>query len=265
MSYSSIASHPIQTIFTNSEKPSNEIFEQFVFQKMPKGTAFGNFAHDILENISFQDQSRWETVIKKNAQKALGWAHQITATQETELGLYIQWFEHICKDNIKAGYKTFQLHDIQHKISELEFYFDYKKIQIHVLKKVLKQSFEIEWKSDMAIEGLMNGFIDLVFEHKGKYYILDWKTNFLGNNLEAYQTENLEQAMSNNNYHLQYMIYTVALCRYLKTKIKNFDYDTHFGGVLYMFVRGIRQEQSNGIYFNRLTKNEHKLLERVLN
>lgn len=264
LSYSSIAAHPSQTIFINNQNPSSEAFEQFVFQKMPKGTAFGNFVHDILETISFQNQSRRDVIIKKAAQKALGWGHQITATQETELGLYHEWFEHICKAKIRTSQGSFQLQDVEHKISELEFYFDYKKIQVNVLKKALKQSFEIEWKSDLNIEGLMNGFIDLVFEQGGKYYILDWKTNYLGNSIEAYQTENLEQAMRNNNYHLQYMIYTVALCRYLKTKIKDFDYDTHFGGALYFFVRGIRQGHKTGIYFNRLTKNEYKLLERVL-
>lgn len=264
LSYSSIAAHPIHTIFTNSEAPCTEAFEQFVFQKMPKGTALGNFVHNILEIISFKDQTRWEITIKKAAQKVLGWGHQITATQETELGLYHEWFDHICKANIRTSHGTFQLQDIEHKISELEFYFDYKKIHLHILQKTLKKSFEIEWKNDLNIEGLMNGFIDLVFEKGGRYYILDWKTNYLGNSIEAYQTENLEQAMRNNNYHLQYMIYTVALCRYLKTKIKNFDYDTHFGGVLYFFVRGIRQGHKTGIYFNRFSKSEYKLQERML-
>jgi exodeoxyribonuclease V beta subunit len=264
LSYSSIAVHPTQTIFINNETPSTEAFEQFVFQKMPKGTVFGNFAHSVLETISFHDQSRWDVVIKKAAQKAMGWGHQITATQETELGLYHQWFEHICKAKIRTSQGSFQLQDVENKISELEFYFDYKKIHLHNLQKTLKQTFEIEWKNDLNIEGLMNGFIDLVFEQGGKYYILDWKTNYLGNSIEAYQTENLELAMRNNNYHLQYMIYTVALCRYLKTKITDFDYDTHFGGTVYFFVRGIRQGHKTGIYFNRFSKAEYKLLERML-
>jgi exodeoxyribonuclease V beta subunit len=98
---------------------------------------------------------------------------------------------------------------------------------------------------------MMNGFIDLVFEHKGKYYILDWKTNYLGNSLEAYHSDGLEQAMNHHNYHLQYLIYTVALCRYLQTRIPNFDYEKHFGGVIYMFVRGVREGKNTGIYFNR--------------
>ena len=264
LSYSSIASHPSQTVFINNETLSTESFEQFIFQKMPKGAGFGNFVHAILESISFQDQSRWETIIKKNAQKALGWSHQITDNQLIELGLYHQWFEHICKAKIRTSQGSFQLQDIEHKISELEFYFDYKKIHLHILQKTLKQAFELEWKNDFNIEGLMNGFIDLVFELGGKYYILDWKTNYLGNNLEAYQPENLDNAMLNNNYHLQYMIYTVALCRYLKTKIKNFDYDTHFGGAVYLFVRGIRQGHKTGVYFNRLNKSEYKLVEKAL-
>ena len=146
----------------------------------------------------------------------------------------------------------------------MQFYFDYKKINLNNLKTVLKQEFELEQKLDIHIEGLMNGFIDLVFEQDGKFYILDWKTNYLGNNLNAYNQENLLNAMNINNYHLQYMIYTVALVRYLRQKIENFDYDTHFGGILYLFVRGVRINNTTGIYFNRLTENEYCIIEKVI-
>ena len=82
--------------------------------------------------------------------------------------------------------------------------------------------------------------------------------------MNAYNQENLLNAMNINNYHLQYMIYTVALVRYLRQKIENFDYDTHFGGVLYLFVRGVRINNTTGIYFNRLTENEYCIIEKVI-
>ena len=74
----------------------------------------------------------------------------------------------------------------------------------------------------------MTGFIDLFFEHQGKYYILDWKSNHLGNNLENYSQENMEEAMKGSNYNLQYYIYTIAANRFLKTKIKDYNYEKHF-------------------------------------
>ena len=61
------------------------------------------------------------------------------------------------------------------------------------------------------IEGVMNGKIDLFFEKDGKFYILDWKSNYLGPNVESYSDEQLQHAMSDSNYHLQYLIYCYAV------------------------------------------------------
>ncbi len=262
LSYSSIASH--SPVFpTTSEQASTDVFEQFVFQKMPRGTGFGNFVHGILERISFQDQSRWDKTIHQAAQKSLGWGHKLNEAQETEAKLYHQWLHHICNTTIDTKSDSFKLSEVAYKISELEFYFDYTKIQVEKLKTVSTKIIDIDYKSDLRLEGLMNGFIDLVFQYNEKYYILDWKTNYLGNSLNAYQAENLDQAMSQNNYHLQYMMYTVALCRYLAQKLPNFDYETHFGGSIYLFVRGLRSEQNTGIFFDRFSKNEFEELEKA--
>ena len=100
----------------------------------------------------------------------------------------------------------------------------------------------------------MNGKIDLFFEHEGKYYILDWKSNFLGNSLDFYDTKHVTDAMYENNYNLQYLIYTVALTKYLKLRKPDFDYDTHFGGVIYLFLRGVRAGGQTGIYFTKPAK-----------
>ena len=59
----------------------------------------------------------------------------------------------------------------------------------------------------------------------------------------------MEAAMIGSNYHLQHMIYTVALKRWLEKKIANFDFDTHFGGVIYVFLRGARENGETGIYY----------------
>jgi exodeoxyribonuclease V beta subunit len=88
----------------------------------------------------------------------------------------------------------------------------------------------------------------LIFEYAGKYYILDWKSNFLGDSLSWYNTNSLRNTMNDGNYHLQYLIYTLALKKYLTVKLQGFDYESQFGGVAYMFLRGIRKNQESGIF-----------------
>ncbi|MBA1331322.1 hypothetical protein QQ73_09210, partial [Candidatus Endoriftia persephone str. Guaymas] len=99
--------------------------------------------------------------------------------------------------------------------------------------------------------GLMRGFIDLVFQHQGRFYLADYKSNHLGNRPEEYHCEALEQAMQAHRYRLQYLIYTLALHRYLRQRLPDYDYQRHFGGVYYLFVRGIRPGSRHGIFYDR--------------
>ena len=71
----------------------------------------------------------------------------------------------------------------------------------------------------------------------------------MGNDLEDYNAENIKFAMKENNYNLQYLIYTIALVKYLGTRKSDFDYEKDFGGVIYFFVRGVREDGSGGIFF----------------
>ena len=91
--------------------------------------------------------------------------------------------------------------------------------------------------------GMMKGFIDLVFEFEGKYYIADWKSNHLGNSYSDYSQERISGEMEKHNYFLQYYIYSAALNRYLKQRLgSSYSYEKHFGGVYYFFVRGMNPE-----------------------
>ena len=88
------------------------------------------------------------------------------------------------------------------------------------------------------VTGLLTGKIDLIFFHNGKYYIVDYKSNHLGDGTECYSRENMAKAVAEHRYDFQYSIYALALYRYLKTKIKNLDFSSVFGGVIYLFLRG---------------------------
>ena len=84
----------------------------------------------------------------------------------------------------------------------------------------LPEGFHISTKQNENIEGVLHGFIDLFFECNGKYYILDWKSNFLGDTVDDYANNKLVGAMSDSNYHLQYIIYSLAIKKYLTSKEK---------------------------------------------
>ncbi|MFM9726232.1 PD-(D/E)XK nuclease family protein, partial [Streptomyces scabiei] len=88
----------------------------------------------------------------------------------------------------------------------------------------------------LNVKGLLKGFVDLIFCFEGQYYILDYKSNYLGNKPSDYEQDSLEQAMSSHQYHLQYLIYTVALHRLLKQRIANYSPEQHLGGVYYTFL-----------------------------
>ena len=98
----------------------------------------------------------------------------------------------------------------------------------------------------------MTGIIDLVFEHQGKYYLADYKSNFLGANLENYRPEALAHAMLERRYDLQALLYSLALHRYLRQRLPDYDYKQHFGGYFYLFLRAMRPASgaTRGVYFD---------------
>ncbi len=101
--------------------------------------------------------------------------------------------------------------------------------------------------------GLMKGFVDLVFEHRGRYYLADWKTNWLGPDPHDYDAARIAAEMHRHHYDLQYYVYAVALHRYLAARVPAYDYGRHMGGAYYFFVRGMTPAtgMERGVYFER--------------
>jgi len=102
-----------------------------------------------------------------------------------------------------------------------------------------------------ALAGSLRGFVDLVFEHEGRYYLLDYKSNHLGEDRASYGAIALADAMIEHHYVLQYHLYWVALHRYLLLRLPDFDYERHMGGVLYLFLRGMAPGDGHGVYTDR--------------
>ena len=89
------------------------------------------------------------------------------------------------------------------------------------------------------IEGFLSGFMDLVFQHEGRWWLVDWKSNWLGDSPEAYGPEALEREMLGQHYGLQYHLYLLALHRLLRQRLPNYEYERDVGGAVYVFVRGV--------------------------
>ncbi len=100
-----------------------------------------------------------------------------------------------------------------------------------------------------TVRGMLRGFIDLVFEHDGRFWVADYKSNHLGDGLADYGPDALAGEILRHRYDLQYVLYTLALHRLLKTRLAHYDYDTHFGGVRYLFLRAL--PDGGGVYAAR--------------
>jgi exodeoxyribonuclease V beta subunit len=107
--------------------------------------------------------------------------------------------------------------------------------------------------------------MDLVFRRGERFYLVDWKSNWLGDRFEDYEPAPIRKAMEAHRYFLQYHLYLVALDLYLARRVPDYDYEKHFGGVFYIFLRGIDPEHpARGIFHDRPPQTlVHALRERL--
>ena len=226
-------------------------YENFVFKELKKGAFTGNLLHYIFERIDFKNDEKWEQIVK-SALKRLG-----TIDDAEFSSKLVDMLREVMHVSLFDGEKTFTLSQIgsSNKMTEMEFDFLLHPFNSQKLAALSSEGTVFSVKPSDELEGIMNGKVDLIFRFEEKFYILDWKSNHLGNDLNCYGEVGLAAAMEENNYHLQYHIYTDALDRYLKLRLPGYDYDLHFGGVFYLFLRGIRKKASSGIFFRKPDKN----------
>lgn len=266
ISYSFLSGKHATSVKENSKTYTDDSYDKFVFKDLPKGAHIGNLLHTIFEYIDFEDANTWETHIQRSVQRYTPGKIQDVIFLNA-LTILVQ---HTLGATIQIGDELIPLNTISRnkRVNELEFNF---LVNHHIDFKALDQFFASDSEREIHayggnVMGMMTGFIDLIFEHEGKYYILDWKSNFLGDDLKHYEHQAVLNAMNENNYHLQYCIYTVAMKRFLESKLgDSFDYNKHFGGVIYLFLRGVRKGDSTGIYTNKLTLEMVEKLEEILN
>lgn len=234
----------------NEDQGGEEEFRSIF--SFPRGAGAGTFMHDLLEHLDFGD-------IAVGAEKVRGYVSQ----KLQQYGYAVEWLDtvmamlqNVVNTPLVSGESGLLLSRVksEQRLPELEFYFPLAKSGKRSLQKIFaKHGIDERVGQHLdfhEVEGFLKGYIDLVFEYNGRYYVVDWKSNHLGRNLEYYQEENLREAMVQGMYILQYLLYTVALHQYLKTRIPDYRYDEHFGGILYLFLRGVRPDRgpSCGIY-----------------
>lgn len=218
-----------------------ELYEELNQFNLPKGTNTGLLLHSIFEEIVFNDP---KTVIP------------VVETLLTRYGFDPKWnntvtqlvydsLNHNLKDELSLG--KLEPRDC---LVEMEFHFPVKGLSLGKMMKIIrneKNSIHID-----SIRGFMKGFIDLIFKVGDSYYILDYKSNFLGDSFEDYNSLSLVNEIVHSNYDVQYYIYTTALHRLLSKTVKDYSYEKNFGGVFYLFLKGVKKgKEGSGVFFDK--------------
>ena len=226
------------------EEPAQATYSRFTFQK---GAKAGTFLHDLLEHQTF-DQAMDAALIEKKSQEY--------GFDEAWLPCLTQWMQDVLDTDLNG----FALSDLkpQQTLREMEFYLSCDRLRAAELNRLLFENHYSQGADAYhfsTINGFLKGFIDLVFEHDGRYFVADYKSNYLGARREDYDLESCRQAMFEHHYHLQYLIYTLALHRYLQQRLAGYDYERDIGGVYYLFLRGMAGRESRdekfGVFFDK--------------
>ncbi len=226
--------------------------------RFPRGARAGHCLHDLLEHLDFRTAAGPD--LGRIAASALlrhGLEPHWAPTLETLVGRVLD----TSLDD--AGLRLRGLPPADRR-NELEFHFALDAFDPADLDRVLAahglptlgRGGAGDGRATVRLAGLMKGFVDLVIRVDGRFYILDYKSNYLGDAFDDYGPAALERAMRGHGYHLQYLIYTVALHRYLRRRLPGYDYDSAVGGVRYLFLRGMRPEtgHTRGVYAARPTR-----------
>ncbi|MEI9696286.1 exodeoxyribonuclease V subunit beta [Moellerella wisconsensis] len=220
--------------------------QQLTAHQFPKGAMAGTFLHSVLEEADFQQpiDEQWlaDKLLSAGfdpmwAQILKTWLQTIFNTPLNEQGLILS--------QLKA----------EDQLDEMQFYLPIDKLLTaseldeltHYYDPLSSRCPPLNFD---AVQGILKGFIDLTFYWQGKFYLLDYKSNYLGDGIEAYTREAMEEAMIDHRYDLQYQLYSLALHRYLRQRLPDYNYEQHFGGVIYLFLRGIDADYpGNGVFY----------------
>ncbi|WP_445666083.1 exodeoxyribonuclease V subunit beta [Fodinibius sp. AD559] len=232
------------TDYGELEEPATDQPEKKTMFTFPKGPQPGTCIHNIFENYFSNSEDKHEVITNQLQLNGIDLEWENTVSEMLDLVLHKSLHQDI------KGLSLSVVKDSQ--IPEMEFYYQNEEIETRNLLSIIRNGAAPHWENKgRAASGFLKGFIDLTFEFDGKYYLLDYKTNYLGDTITDYHQDELQKEMREASYDLQYHIYTVALHRFLKKRVPGYSYNKHFGGAFYLFLRGMNKEDSEGIFFDR--------------
>jgi exodeoxyribonuclease V beta subunit len=217
------------------------------WHRFPRGSRPGQFLHEQLEwmgneGFNIVDENSFEERFFKRCDRA-GWANR----QEDALA----WLSKVSDTKILPI--GVSLKELGTTLPEMEFWFPSerliaRKLDVLCQERLLDAIPRVELP-ERDLHGLLMGFADLVFEHEGKYWVLDYKSNFLGDSDASYHQSALAAGMAAHRYDVQGAIYLLALHRLLKNRLGAvYSAETHLGGAIFFFLRGIEHPETNGCY-----------------
>lgn len=220
-----------------------------------KGAAPGTFLHELMEwvtNAGFTsvlgDSAGLRDMIARRC-KVRGW--------EAWVEPLLSWVQQMLTTPLPLGSAAIRFDTLTVAKAEMEFWFEASQVDLARLDAIVtKQTLDARPRPRLTpnvLNGMLKGFMDLVFQYEGRYYVADYKSNWLGPTDEDYTLSTMDEAIRSHRYDLQYVIYLFALHRLLKSRLPNYDYDLHVGGAAYLFVRGIGSPTA-GVHFERPPK-----------
>ncbi|HIQ07360.1 MAG TPA: exodeoxyribonuclease V subunit beta, partial [Thiotrichaceae bacterium] len=248
-SYSGLAYHSVDTA-SLPELPVDKSEENEpkapVVDELPKGAHTGNLIHDLLEFNSFASLGE-ASVSEDYIELRDAGIKRYAGDSHFETDLVDGLLNRTVNTQLSTEDSHFTLANLSDSqcLKEMPFYFKVEAMQTHKINQLLAHDPAYLELNRQQMHGQLTGFIDLICEYQGQYYVMDYKTNYL----EQYTTETMTRSMHEHNYGLQYWIYSLVLHRYLQQTLEGYDFNQHFGGVRYLFVRGMNPDTPcSGVY-----------------
>lgn len=248
-SYSALASVTSNPGMNNSFALEEDVHNTVLYSTLPSGARFGNVVHEVMEKISFQD------IATHDLQE-----HLTIICDKYRVEADVCLLEKLVKNVVQTPLFANQLNDdaifclkdIEEGdcLKEMAFNYRLHKTSTAVINRLLDHDTIYRSISEFSLQGYLSGFVDLIFTYNNKIYIVDYKSNNLGESAERYAKEKLPAVMAEHNYGLQSWLYSLVVHDYLTQFQSGYSYENNFGGVLYLFVRGMNQH-GRAIYFHK--------------
>jgi len=237
---------------------------------LPAGARTGDCLHRILERFDFQRPV--DDAVRLDVRQQLEASH---LWNESHADAIADMLERVRAASLDPGDSNLTLARVppSQRRTEMEFQFPAAQLDARQLLRLIRDQDRAAAPLGPPAAALpagslhmfLKGYIDLIFMFNGRYHIVDWKSNLLGYRTSDYTREAMKAAVENSFYDLQYHIYTVALDKFLRRRLPGYDYEQHFGGVHYVFVRGLEPLRADlGLFHDRPPRERIERLSSVL-